>query len=150
MNCKNFKLKRIFNFKSDFVLNLRNSVFDFYKIVGDLKNNLDSYLELDDRVLFLNTNLVLNLMSPNDELKLKSFIHFRKCSDLTKRLQTRKLYKIVSKKIVTKNLLKSNSKDVIKTLIESKPVLADSLCTEDIGLVVGRIKLLFVKRIALI
>jgi hypothetical protein len=137
MNCKIFKLKRIFNFKSDFVLNLRNSVFDFYKIVGDLKNNLDSYLELDDRVLFLNTNLVLNLMSPNES--------FRKCSDLTKRLQTRKLYKIVSKKIVTKNLLKSNSKDVIKTLIESKPVLADSLCPEDIGLVVGRIKLLFVK-----
>ena len=111
-------------------------MFDFYKIVGDLKNNLDSYLELDDRVLFLNTNLVLNLMSPKDELKLKSF---RKCSDLTKRLQTRKLYKIVSKKIVTKNLLKSNSKDVIKTLIESKPVLADFLCPEDIGLVVGRI-----------
>ena len=127
--------------------NLRNSVFDFYKIVGDLKNNLDSYLELDDRVLFLNTNLVLNLMSPNDELKLKSF---RKCSDLTKRLQTRKLYKIVSKKIVTKNLLKSNSKDVIKTLIESKAVLADSLCPEDIGLVVRRIKFLLVKSTTLI
>lgn len=92
----------------------------FYDIAKDVVGQLDRYLDLDDRVLlWVNKSFLphLNL----DENQLESLQAARQ---LVERLETRRLYKLLSRTIIPDDL-KMSAKDATKALVSRFQELND-------------------------
>lgn len=92
----------------------------FYDIAKDIVGQLDRYLGLDDRVLLLVNETFLSHLSL-DENQLESLEAARQ---LVERLETRRLYKLLSRTIIPDDL-KMSAKDATKALVNRFQQLND-------------------------
>lgn len=100
----------------------------FYDIVSNLNENLDKYLDLDDRIIYLNTNFILNMAGFPDELKEK----LKKSKAILDRLLNRQLYKLARKCIIKAN----NQKTVQQAMQELQKAMNNNVTSDDFTIAV--------------